>query len=63
MKSESGILDIQNQLNSNYLIKISDFSNNSISISIPIKGDQLEILEPKIIHKTEDFIYAQEALP
>ena len=52
---------IQNQLNSNYLIKISDFSNNSISISIPIKGDQLEILEPKIIHKTEDFIYAQES--
>lgn len=60
-ESESGILDIQNQLNSNYLIKISDFSNNSISISIPIKGDQLEILEPKIIHKTEDFIYAQES--
>ena len=59
-ENENGILDIQNQLNSNYLIKITDFSNNSISISIPIKGDQLEILEPKIIHKTDDFIYAQE---
>ena len=56
----NGILDIQDQLNSNYLIKVTDFDNNTVSISIPIIGEQLEALTPAIVNKTEDFIYAQE---
>ena len=56
----NGILDIQDQLNSNYLIKVTDFNNNTVSISIPIIGEQLEALTPEIVNKTDDFIFAQE---
>ena len=59
-ENDNGILDIQDQLNSNYLIKVTDFNNNTVSISIPIIGERPEASTPPIINKTEDFIYAQQ---
>lgn len=56
----NGILDIQDRLNSTYLIKVRDFNKNTIFISIPIIGERPETLTPEITNKTEDFIYTQE---
>ena len=56
----NGILDIQDRLNSTYLIKVRDFNKNTIFISIPIIGERPETLTPEITNKTEDFVYAQE---
>ena len=56
----NGILDIQDRLNSTYLIKVRDFNKNTIFISIPIIGERPETLTPEITNKTEDFVYTQE---
>lgn len=56
----NGILDIQDRLNSTYLIKVTDFNKNTIFISIPITGEQLETITPEITNKTENFVNAQE---
>ncbi len=56
----NGILDIQDRLNSTYLIKVTDFNKNTIFISVPIVGERPEKLTSEIPNKTEDFVYAQE---
>jgi murein DD-endopeptidase MepM/ murein hydrolase activator NlpD len=56
----NGILDIQDRLNSTYLIKVTDFNKNTIFISVPIVGERPETLTSEIPNKTEDFVYAQE---
>ncbi|MFT5249656.1 MAG: hypothetical protein ACI93P_001383 [bacterium] len=59
-EDEKGIINVQDQLNSTYRIEVTDFKNNKVTISIPIKGEQLEILKPRKPIHTEDFIYANE---
>ena len=64
IKSEDkkGIITVQDQLNSTYTIEVTDFKNNKVTISIPIKGEQLEILKPRKSSVTDDFIYADEGI-
>ncbi len=59
-EDEKGIVDVQGQLNSTYTIEVTDFRNNKVTITIPIKGEQLEILKPREAKNTEDFIYTNE---
>tara|TARA_R110000787_G_scaffold230861_2_gene338341 strand:+ start:181 stop:1845 length:1665 start_codon:yes stop_codon:yes gene_type:complete len=60
-EDEKGIINVQDQLNSTYRIEVTDFKNNKVVISIPIKGEQLVIAKPRKLSTTEDFIYANEA--
>ncbi len=58
---DRGFITVQDSLNSIYTIEVDDFKGNSISIAIPIEGKKMEILEPRKIEKTDDYIYADHA--
>ena len=60
-ENENGFIDVQDQLNYTYRIEVTDFKNNKVTISIPIKGEQLTIVKTRESSITEDFIYADEA--
>ncbi len=60
-ESEFGYINIQEEYTSLYTIEVTDFKNNSITISIPIKGEKLEILKPREDTKTEDFLFSDQA--
>ena len=60
-ENEFGYINIQEEYTSLYTIEVSDFKNNSITISIPIKGEKLEILKPRENTKTEDFLFSDQA--
>lgn len=60
-EDQNGFIEVQDSLNSLYTIKVKDFKGNSILVSIPITGKKLEILDPKIIQETDDYIYADQA--
>ncbi len=60
-ENEFGYINIQEEYTSLYTIEVSDFKNNSITISIPIKGEKLEILIPREDTKTEDFLFSDQA--
>ena len=61
LEDENGFIDVQNQLNYIYKIEVTDFKNNKVSISIPIKGEELAIVKKRESNITKDFIYANEA--
>ncbi|HBY68261.1 MAG TPA: peptidase M23 [Flavobacteriaceae bacterium] len=63
IKSEDtdGYIQIDENFNSNYTIKVTDFEGNETNITIPIEGKKEEIISPKEINKTDDFIYADQA--
>ncbi|MDG1329621.1 MAG: M23 family metallopeptidase [Flavobacteriaceae bacterium] len=61
LEDENGFIDVQNQLNYTYKIEVTDFKNNKVSISIPIKGEELAIVKKRESNITKDFIYANEA--
>jgi len=60
-ENEVGYIDVQEGYTSIYTIEVTDFKNNKVSISIPIKGEKLEILKPREDTKTDDFLYSNQA--
>ncbi|MCG2418893.1 M23 family metallopeptidase [Aequorivita sp. F47161] len=60
-EDENGYITVQDSLQSIYTIEVNDFKGNRMYISVPIEGAELEILEPKDIVKTDDYIYADHA--
>ncbi len=56
----NGFINVADNLNSIYTIEVKDFKGNSILVTIPIEGKKLEILDPKNIEKTDDYIYADQ---
>ncbi|MBT3588795.1 MAG: M23 family metallopeptidase [Flavobacteriaceae bacterium] len=60
-ENENGFIDVQEHLNYTYRIEVTDFKNNKVTISIPIKGEQQAIVKIRESSITEDFIYADEA--
>ncbi|WP_310991692.1 M23 family metallopeptidase [Aequorivita marina] len=58
---DNGYVTIKDSLHSIYSIAVSDFKGNRRFISIPIEGSKSEILTPRNIQKTEDFIYADHS--
>jgi len=60
-EKDMGYLTIQDGYNSTYTIAVSDYKENKINITIPIKGENSEILNPRKNNKTEDFIFSNEA--
>ncbi|CAM3391508.1 M23 family metallopeptidase [Aequorivita lipolytica] len=60
-EEDNGYVNVQDSLQSIYAIEVNDFKGNRMYISVPIEGAKLDILEPKKVEKTEDFIYADHA--
>jgi len=60
-EDEQGCIVIEDGLTSTYTIEVSDFNKNNILISIPIKGEKLEILENRVDLKTDDFLFSEQA--
>ena len=60
-EEDSGYLTIEDGLDATYTIEVFDFKGNKVTITIPIKGKNNEILKPKDVNKTDDYIYANQA--
>ncbi len=57
----NGFITVADSINSIYTIEVDDFKGNKMLITIPIEGKNLEILEPRNIEKTDDYIYSDNA--
>lgn len=57
----NGYVEIGEGLSSVYTIEVLDFKGNSRTITIPIEGKKIDILEIKIPDPTNDYIYANQA--
>ncbi|WP_026452006.1 M23 family metallopeptidase [Aequorivita capsosiphonis] len=60
-EDDNGFVTVKDSLHSIYSIEVSDFKGNRRFISVPIEGAKMEILEPKNIVKTDDYIYADHS--
>ena len=58
---DNGYVHVEDAFSSTYTIEVSDFEGNTVLITVPIEGTKAEIKDPKRIHKTSDFIYANQA--
>ncbi|NJW54125.1 M23 family metallopeptidase [Salinimicrobium oceani] len=55
-----GVLNVQDSLSYNYLIKVSDFAGNERLVRIPVEGKQRENLTPKPDDSTPYFVEANK---
>jgi hypothetical protein len=60
-EDDNGYMTVKDSLNSIYTIEVDDYKGNSLLISIPIEGEKMEILDPKKVEITDDYIYADHA--
>lgn len=60
-EDDNGYITVNDSLSSIYTIDVSDFKGNTMQVSIPIEGKKMEILDPKKVEKTADYIYADHA--
>jgi len=60
-EEDNGFVTVQDSLQSIYTIEVNDFKGNRMYISVPIEGAKQEILEPKNVEKTDDYIYSDHA--
>ena len=60
-ENEFGFITVEDNFTSLYTIEVTDYKDNKIIISIPIKGENLEILEPRKDMKTDDFLFSDQA--
>jgi murein DD-endopeptidase MepM/ murein hydrolase activator NlpD len=58
LNENDGILSIEEGLNYNVVVKVTDFAGNESEIIVPIEGKKLEIQRPTEVKKTERFIRA-----
>ncbi|MDT0685823.1 M23 family metallopeptidase [Autumnicola psychrophila] len=56
-----GRLDIQDSLDYNYTIKVTDFAGNESVIRVPIQGEFTESIQPKKLEETEYFVQADQS--
>jgi murein DD-endopeptidase MepM/ murein hydrolase activator NlpD len=60
-EDDNGYITVKDSLASIYTIEVLDFKGNTMQVSIPIEGKKLELLDPKKVEKTDDYIYADHA--
>lgn len=53
-----GVLNVQDSLSYNYVIKVSDFAGNERIVRIPVEGRQRTDIKPKADNTTEYFVEA-----
>jgi len=58
---DNGYVIADDGYTANFTIDITDFRANSIQISIPIDGKEVEITQPRIVEPTSDFIFSDQA--
>jgi murein DD-endopeptidase MepM/ murein hydrolase activator NlpD len=58
---DNGYLTIEDGLDATYTIEVLDFKGNQTTITIPVSGKKMEILKPRDLDKTDDYIYADQA--
>ncbi|MDT0650611.1 M23 family metallopeptidase [Autumnicola edwardsiae] len=56
-----GRLEIQDSLDYNYTIKVTDFAGNESVIRVPIQGEYSEKVQPKQLEETEYFVQANQS--
>ena len=59
--NDDGYVNIEEGFNAIYSIEVSDFKGNTVTIAVPIQGEKTEIIEPKTVDETLDYIYANQA--
>lgn len=57
---DNGILNIEDSLSYQYQINVQDYAGNTIKINIPITGSNDTIQTPRIVNKTDDYIYSDQ---
>lgn len=57
----NGYVFIQDSLDYSYTISVKDFKGNELTVLVPIKGRKMDILNPRRIQETEDYITADHA--
>lgn len=60
-EKNNGFLEIKDGHDYTYSIEIKDFKGNKTTILVPIKGKEMEIISPKKIIPTEDFVQSSHA--
>lgn len=60
-EDDNGYVFVQDSLDYSYSISVKDFQGNTLTVIIPIKGKKAEILNPREIQETEDYIYSDHA--
>lgn len=60
-ENESGYTTVLNGFTSTYHIEVTDFKGNKVEITVPIEGVKEDILEPRPLDTTLDFVKAEEA--
>ena len=61
LEDQQGCVIIEDSLTSTYSIEVLDYKKNTITITIPIKGEKLEILNPRENLKTDNFLFSDQA--
>ena len=59
--NDDGYVSIEEGFSSIYTIEVSDFKENKVIISIPIEGKKTELVQPKALKETQDYIYSNQA--
>ena len=60
-EDDNGYVFIKDSMDYSYSISVKDFKGNNLDVIIPIKGKKMEILNPREIQETEDYIFADNA--
>ncbi len=60
-EDDNGFIHVQDSLDYSYTISVKDYKGNDQTVIIPIKGTKSEILNPRAIEETEDFIFSDHA--
>ena len=60
-EDKNGIIDVKDDLQSIFNIRVRDYKGNEILVSLPIDGKNLEIMDSQNIEKTDNHIVADHA--
>lgn len=58
---ENGFVTVKDSLQSIYSIAVNDLKGNTVFVTIPIQGAKLDVLDPKKVVVTDDYINADHA--
>lgn len=59
--NNNGLITVEDSTSSVYKVRIKDFKNNDVWLTVPINGKKLDSIKPKYIEATDHFIFAEQA--
>ena len=60
-EDDNGFVHVKDSLQSIYTIEVSDLMGNKVSVTVPIEGSKMEIVDSTNVTKTDDYIIADHA--